>query len=83
MLVPCVEIEQPLSNPAELLLRWDAIRSRLDDSSFDLLFERGNANHEELVEVRRHNAEQLEPLQEWVLRVECFFEHFLLEVKRA
>ena len=45
----------------ELLGRGQAVGRRLDDVAGQLLLEPGDADHEELVQVRRDDGEELEP----------------------
>ncbi len=48
----------------ELLVRGEAVRGQLADFTRELLLEARHADHEELVEVRRDDGVELEPLEE-------------------
>ena len=60
-----------------------AVRRQLDHSGADLLHQAGDAHHEELVEVRAEDREELDPFQKRVLLVPCLVEHTALELQQA
>jgi hypothetical protein len=63
----------------ELLDGGHAVGLRLGDPTEDLLLQPGDADHEELVEVRRDDADELEPLVEGQGGVARLLEHALVE----
>jgi hypothetical protein len=64
-----------------MLRRRPAVFGATDDLRFDLLLDRRNPNHEELVEVGSINRDELQPLEQWVARVEAFFEHAIVKLE--
>ena len=63
----------------ELLGRRQPVGRRLGDVARELLLEAGDADHEELVEVRRDDGDELEALGQRHGRVERLFEHAFVE----
>ena len=49
------------------------------DFGFDLLFERGDANHEKLIEVRLIDRQKFQAFEQRRRLVECFFQHTIVE----
>ncbi len=48
---------------------------------FNLLFDRGDADHEELVEIRPKDCDELQALEERRTPVESFFQHAIVELE--
>ena len=67
----------------ELLGRRQAVGGRLGDAGLDLLLEAGDAHHEELVQVRAQDGEELDALEQRVARVARLLEHAGLELEQA
>ena len=65
----------------DLLVGQEAVRSRLADAAQLLLLEAGHADHEELVEVRRDDGEELEPLENGQRGIGRLFEHARVELQ--
>src|SRR6185369_8275176 len=66
---------------AENLRRSQTVRAPLDDLTLDLLFDPGDANLEELIEIGGDNAKKLQALEQWVRRVLRFVKHPLIELQ--
>ncbi len=58
-------------------------RGSIDGARAQLPEERGDADHEELVEVRRRDREELDALQQWMGVVERLVEDALVEIEPA
>src|SRR5437667_5092998 len=65
----------------KLLVRQHAVRCRLAHSAQLLLLEAGDADHEELVEVRRDDGEELEPLENGQRGIGRLFEYARVELQ--
>ncbi len=72
-----------LLRDGQQLLRRVAVRGGLADAGLDLLPEAGDAHHEELAEDRPDDADELDALEEGVVRVASLVEHALEEVEHA
>ena len=72
-----------LPHRVELLLGVVAVRRDVLDFLAELLQRRRDANHEELVEVRAGDAEELHPLEQRVRLVARLREHALVELQPA
>ena len=49
-------------------------------TAFNCLLQSRHSDHEELVEIRREDRQELQPLQQRVSGIECFFEYSIIEV---
>ena len=65
----------------ELLVRRQPVGRQLVDLARELLLEAGDAHHEELVEVRGDDREELEPLESGTRRVVCLGEDARVELE--
>jgi hypothetical protein len=63
------------------LERRQPIGTRPRISALDLPLEAGDADHEELVEVRAHDGEELHSFQERHARIERLLEHAVIELE--
>ena len=63
-----------LADHAELLMRGQAVGAPLRHRRLDLLVQPRDPDHEELVEVRVEDGEELDPLEQRPARVERFLE---------
>ncbi len=72
-----------LLRDGQQLLRRVAVRGRLGHAGLDLLPQAGDAHHEELAEDRPDDADELDPLEQRVVRVASLVEHALEEVEHA
>src|SRR5260370_5731607 len=63
--------------------RTQAVRCDIACLAFDLLFDAGNADLEEFVEVRTEDATNLHPLDQWLGRVLCFLQNATIELEPA
>ena len=72
-----------LLREGQQLLRRVAVGGGLGDAGLDLLPQAGDAHHEELAEDRADDADELDPLEEGVVRVAGLVEHALEEVEHA
>ena len=77
----CSERAQPLRDRREVLGGHAAVVGTADDLRLDLLLDRGDANHEELVEIRSVDRDELQALEQRVARVERLFEHPVVELE--
>ena len=73
----------PLDDGAEGFGPGQTVHRALHHLALDLLLQAGDADLEELIQVRANDAEELHPLQERVLRVERLFEHPIIELQPA
>src|SRR5579863_833433 len=58
-----------------------AVLGTAHDLGLDLLFDRGDANHKELVEVRSVDGDEFEPLHQGVTLVEPLFQNPVVELE--
>ena len=65
----------------EVLGRRPAVFRAAHDLRLDLLLDRRDANHEELVEVRSVDRDELQPLEQRIARVERLLEHAIVELE--
>ena len=65
----------------ELLGRGQAVGRGLDDVAGQLLLETGDADHEELVQIRRDDGDELEAFAERHRRIARFLEHAFVEAE--
>ena len=72
-----------LGDGAEGLGGGEAIDSAFHDVRFDLLFHAGDADFEELVEVRAADAKELHPLEQRGFRIERLVQDPLVELQPA
>ncbi len=70
---------QPPRDRLQMLGRCAAVLGPAHDLRLDLLFDRGDADHEELVEVRAVDRNELQALHQWIARVERLFENAVVE----
>ena len=68
----CKRAAQTRGDRGEMLGRHTTVVGTSHDLRFDLLFDRRNANHEKLVEIRAVDCNELESLEQWVTRVKRF-----------
>ena len=74
-----VEVGHSLVNRRELLSRGQPVRSGFGDAALRLFEEAGDAHLVELVEIRRHDRDELDPLEERAILGQREREHTLLE----
>ena len=67
----------------ELLQRVEAVRCDVFDSLPQILLRRRDANHEELVEIRRGNREEFHSFEQRMRRIEGLVEDALIELEPA
>ena len=67
----------------ELLQRVEAVRCDVFDSLPQVLLRRRDANHEELVEIRRGNREEFHTFEQGMRRIESLVEDALIELEPA
>ena len=68
-----------LADHPELLVRGQPVGAAFRDRGLDLLVQPRDPDHEELVEVRVEDREELDPLEQRPARVERFLEHAPVE----
>jgi hypothetical protein len=78
-----VHLQDALADGAEGFGGGASVDAAFDDVAFDLLFEAGDADFEELVEVGAGDGEELDAFEEWVGGVERFVEDALVEREPA
>src|SRR5262249_45563542 len=66
---------------SELLRRHHPVRPRIHHPALQLLLEPGDAHHEELVEVRGHDRDELEALEERNRRIRRLLDDPLIELE--
>jgi hypothetical protein len=74
-----VEFDDPLPDRHELLPGRQPIRTRLRDPAGSLFEETGDTYLMELIQVRRHDRNELDPFEEWATRCGGKSEHSRLE----
>ena len=67
----------------EVFRGTQAIERSLGGVAFHLLFDAGDADLEELIEVRADDAEELQPFEQAIVRIERLVEHALVEFQPA
>ena len=67
----------------EVLRRGQAVGRAFDGGAFDLLFEAGDADFEELVQVGAEDAEELDALEQGRGRVQRLLQDALIELQPA
>ncbi len=72
---------QLLRDRREVFGRRAAVLGAAHDLRLDLLLDRGDANHEELVEIRSVDRDELQPLEQRIARVERLLEHAIVELQ--
>ena len=72
---------QALGDRREVLGRRPAVLRTAHDLRLDLLLDRGDANHEELVEIRSVDRDELQPLEQRIARVERLLEDAIVELE--
>src|SRR5580704_15879204 len=70
---------QPIRYSGEMFGGHPAVFGAPDDLRLDLLFDRRDADHEELVEIRSVNGDEFQPLEHRIARVEPLFQHAVVE----
>ena len=73
------ELMRPGADGRQLLLRRHAAQIGRRTVLVDRLLQAGDADHEELVEVRRGDRRELDALEQRIRRVGRFLEHALVE----
>ncbi len=73
----------PGAGGSQLLLGVQAVRADVLDAGAILLQQRGDAHHEELVEVRGDDGQELDAFEQGMCRVERLVEHTLVELQPA
>ena len=73
----------PLDDGAEGFGTGQTVHRALHRLALDLLLQAGDADLEELIQVRADDAKELHPLQQRVFRVECLLEHPMIEFQPA
>src|SRR5262245_222638 len=79
-------VEHPFgarTNGVELLGQRQTVRRSSVEPGANLSRQRGDANHEELVEIARGDRQELDALQQWVTARACVVEHALVEREPA
>jgi hypothetical protein len=71
------------SDGGQGLAGGETVGTRFGDAGFDLLFEAGDSDFEELVEVAAGDAVEPEPFQQWVVGPEGFFQDAVIEFEPA
>src|SRR5215472_8394479 len=59
----------------------ETVRGTFIESVFYLLHEPSHAHFEEFVEVARRDSKELQPLQQWIIRIACLIEHTMIELQ--
>ena len=64
---------------AQLLRRCQAIGAGCHHAGHHLLFQPGHPNHEKLIEIRRHDRQETDALEQRLFRILGLFQHALIE----
>ena len=77
------EPSHALGDGIELLCGGEAVRACRHRLRLQQLFEAGHANLEKFIEIRGNDAEELQALEEGMLRILGFLEHATVELQPA
>jgi hypothetical protein len=75
------QVDDALSHDGELLSGGEAVLARRGQAALDLLLQSRDADHEELVQVRVEDGEELDSLQQRMARVHRLFQHATVELQ--
>ena len=76
-----VQLADELQALIDLLLGRAPVHGQIVDAGPDLLLQAADAFHEELVEVRAHDRDELEALEQWCARILGHVQHAEREVQ--